>query len=200
MNTDTSKDTIKFSLVMAIHDQTELLRRELPRLLSQEYDSFEVIVIDEHSTEETADVLEQLKAEHPHLYSTFVPQYHFQRDTRRLAFTIGAKAAKNEWVIFIDAESIPASDTWFSELADNCSEENPLMLAYVKQKTGDIRLTCYDNINDARRIVSKTEHRRKQDKRQWLRGLKHEYDFIIVRSCYVHEILKFFETTKLQRL
>ena len=94
MNTDTSKDTIKFSLVMAIHDQTELLRRELPRLLSQEYDSFEVIVIDEHSTEETADVLEQLKAEHPHLYSTFVPQYHSKETPEGLLSLLAQKPLK----------------------------------------------------------------------------------------------------------
>ena len=61
---------------MTVYDQSEELKENLPLLLQQEYESggYEVIVVDESSTDSTPDVLKLLKGEYPHLYSTFLPK------------------------------------------------------------------------------------------------------------------------------
>ena len=149
-----------FSIILAVQEQAEALQNQLPSLLTQQYDDFQVIVVDESSTDNTSDVLGCLKEEFLRLYNTFVPRYHFQRNPRRLAFTIGMKAAKNDWIIFTDLETLPTSETWLEELSEFAVSPNEMLLGYVKRKTGDVRLKSFEDISQAGNLVTKTERRR----------------------------------------
>lgn len=184
-----------FSIIMAVQDQPQMLADHLPALLSQRYEGYEVIVVDGSSTDENADVLKQLKAENPHLYTTFLPKYQFQRDRRRLAFTIGVKAARHEWIVFTDLTNTPPSDQWLMELSEFCSASALLHLGYVNQKNGNVRLRSFESISEARRLISKAE--------RWRAGIGHDrwmkvlqkranYDFIAVRADHGHELLRLF--------
>lgn len=190
----------KLSVILIVKDHSDTLRDTLQQLLAQQCEGgFEVIIVNEQSTDDTAELLEAMKEEHENLYTTFVPQYHFQRDPRRLAFTIGIKAAKGEWIVCSDISSLPPSETWLNELADSCTPSTTVLLGYIK-KNGNVLLKAYDDIKQARQIVSKAEHRREQEKGSWIHFLHRDYDFIAVRREQGHDILRFFETTRMKRL
>ena len=148
--------TPTFSLVIAVHDQLPEIQEQLPRLLAQAYDGFEVIVIDESSTDGTPDFLNEMKAADSRLRTSFVPQYHFRKDLRRLAFTIGVKAAKNKWIIFADIDKIPASETWLTEMAESIVGDTQLVIGYIK-KNGDISLKTYEDISLANNGKARVE-------------------------------------------
>ena len=100
----------KFSIIMIVYDQARELAENLPAFLQQEYEpGYEVIVGDESSTDDTSDVLKLLKNDHPHLYSTFIPRPNRLISRRKLAFHIGVKAAKNEWIMFTKIEKKPVA-------------------------------------------------------------------------------------------
>ena len=61
---NTPLETPPLSIVIAAHNQATALRRHLPEILAQEYERFEVIVVDMRSTDETKDVLERLELQH----------------------------------------------------------------------------------------------------------------------------------------
>ena len=197
--------TPTFSLVIAVHDQLPEIQEQLPRLLAQAYDGFEVIVIDESSTDGTPDFLNEMKAADSRLRTSFVPQYHFRKDLRRLAFTIGVKAAKNKWIIFADIDKIPASETWLTEMAESIVGDTQLVIGYIK-KNGDISLKTYEDISLANNVITKTEKRRTSQAGAHTAfhtphiSLHADYDFIIVRADKAHEMLRLFESTKTQRL
>lgn len=183
-----------FSIVLAVHDQASAIAENLPTLLTQQYEDYEVIVVDESSADNTADILKQLKATHSHLYTTFLPKYQFQNNKQRLAFTIGVKAAKKGWIIFADIDSLPSSEQWLQELSDFAMKPTILLLGYINRKSGEIRLKTYEDLDGARRTITKTERRKSHGHNAtWLRYQRGWYDFLVVSTDKAHETLRLFE-------
>lgn len=184
-----------FSIVIAVRDQADDLSANLPTLLGQSYDDYEIIVVDESSTDDSGDFLKQQKAENDRLYTTFIPTYQFQRNRRRLAYSIGVKASKNEWIIFADIATPSISEHWLEELSEFTGQPWTLLLGYVNKKTGDVRLKTYEDIEKARQIITKAERRRENESHHgWIQHLQPNtnYDFIVVRADQAHELLRFF--------
>lgn len=184
----------QFSIITAVHDQGTEIADNLPALLTQQYEpGYEVIVVDESSSDNTTDVLKQLKAVYPHLYSTFLPKYHFQENRQRLALTLGVKAAKYDWVVFTDINTPPTSDLWLRELADNTGDSAELVLGYYNRKSGQTRLQIFYDVDDARGIVCKAERKQANGHSgRWLRYLRGKYDFIAVPTALGHDVLRLF--------
>ena len=107
-------DTIKLSVIISVHDQAEALEQNLPLFLSSQGEvNYEVIVVDDSSSDETPDVLKRFKIEYPRLYTTFLPHSEFPSPSRRrLALTIGAKAAHSEWIAIVDINRPPVNESW----------------------------------------------------------------------------------------
>ena len=193
MSTPSKKPT--FSIVTAVNDQSNVLAANLPAWLAQQYEGFEVIVVDESSVDESADVLKRLKADHPHLYTTFLPKYQFQKNRRRLSFSIGVKAAKNEWIVFADITFAAPSDLWLAELSEFCCDSAVLQLGYFDKKSGSVSLRGFEDMSEGRRLISKAERWRAGiGYDRWMRHLQKSvnYDFIAVRADHAYELLQLF--------
>lgn len=123
------------SIVIPCHDNAYELEHNLPALLDQQYSNFEVIVVDESSTDDTDDVLKKLKAQYPNLYTTFIPQSSHYLSRRKLALTVGVKAAKHEWIVFVDADCRPADNQWLSKMAHRAKEGKDIVMGYANYES-----------------------------------------------------------------
>lgn len=198
-NSGASSATIKFSVIITAHDQGYELEQNLPAFLSQDYvPGYEVIVVDESSTDRTDDLLTHLKAEYPHLYTTFIPNSSHYLSRKKLALTIGVKAAKNEWIILTDADCRPESDKWLQTIASKCCDtgtdlvlgytnysqeaapfqrfERLLTSCYVLRKAQKGTAYRYNGNNLAMRKSLFMAHNGFIENLMYLRG---EYDFIV---------------------
>ena len=86
------------SVIIPACNEAEALRRNLPAILEQDYGNYEVIVVNDASTDETEDLLKALETEDPHLYHTFIPPGSRYVSHERLALTVGAKSANHDWM------------------------------------------------------------------------------------------------------
>lgn len=121
-----------FSIVIPVHDNAAELKRNLDLILSQNYEqNFEVIVVDESSTDDTEDVLKLLKNRYPQLYVTFIPKSSHYLSRRKLSLTVGVKAAKYEWLIFTTADCYPKTAQWLKAIAKHCNDGIDMVLGYT---------------------------------------------------------------------
>lgn len=185
--------TSSFSAIMAVYEQASQLEANLPVFLTNTYESgYEVIVVDESSTDETDDVLKLLKQDHPNLYSTFIPKPNPHITRRKLALSLGIKAAKNEWVIITSIENAPTYEEWLKELSGVIDRTTEAVAGYYLKK--GLRLQTFEDTDQTRSLVVKAERkRRKISKRRFLKFLCGRYDFIAVRRDKAYDVLSFFE-------
>ncbi|MGN0280694.1 MAG: glycosyltransferase [Prevotella sp.] len=133
------------SIVLAVHDCEEEVERNLPYFLSQEYDGkFEVVVVDEASTEDTSETFKRLKNKFSNLYTTFIPDSSHYISRRKLALTIGVKAAKYDWILFTDASCRPADSHWLATMAAHATTDTDLILGATRY---DNTATDYERLD-----------------------------------------------------
>ncbi|MBR1389630.1 MAG: glycosyltransferase [Prevotella sp.] len=188
-----NKKESRFSVVMMVYDNGSELEEHLPAFLTQDYETgYEVIVVDESSTDNTDDVLKLQKKDNPHLYTTFLPKPNRHTSRRKLGLTIGVKAAKNEWVILSDIHAAPPSQEWLKEVAENIDDTTDVILGYYTKK--GLRLQAFEETSQAMRLVRKAERLRADGhKGRLLKYLRGKYDFAVVRTEKAHDLLKYYE-------
>lgn len=118
------------SVIICTHNDSHNLRKNLPYILEQDYPNFEVIVINDGSTDESDDVLKLLSNQYPHLYHTFVPEGSRYLSRKKLAITLGIKASKNQWLVFTEPNCIPSSKSWLKLMARNFTSDTQIVLGY----------------------------------------------------------------------
>lgn len=122
----------KISIVVPTYNAEEQLRKNLPRLLMQQYQgTFEVIVADQNSDDDTSIVVQHLQTQYANLRFTFVPASARNIERRKLAITLGVRAARAEWVIVVNPESYPMSNMWLQNFSAYLSTDTDFVAAYV---------------------------------------------------------------------
>ncbi len=87
--------------------KSENLRDFLPAVLEQDYPDYEVIVVNDCSEDNSYDVLGGYLQKYPHLKVSNVNKDPQFTHNKKFAQFIGIKAAKNEILLFTDADCRP---------------------------------------------------------------------------------------------
>ena len=118
------------SVILCARNEADNLRKILPAILEQDYPQFEVIVINDASTDETEDVLGFMEEKYPHLYHSFTPDSARYISHKKLALTLGIKASKHDWLVFTETNCMPASKDWLRLMARNFTSQTQVVLGY----------------------------------------------------------------------
>lgn len=129
-------DEPPLSIIICAHNESENLRKNLPFILEQDYPQFEVIVINDGSTDETEEVLSVFEEKYPHLYHSFTPDSARYISRKKLALTLGIKASKYDWLIFTEVNCYPANNQWLRLMARNFTPRTQVVLGYSGYERG----------------------------------------------------------------
>ena len=118
------------SVVICAKNEEQNLRAFLPRVLEQDYSEFEVVVVNDCSTDESEEALMELAVRYPKLRYTSIPADERNIRGKKLALTIGLKAARHAYVVLSDADCYPVSEHWLRRMASNFSDTHKIVLGY----------------------------------------------------------------------
>jgi len=118
------------SIIVAARNEIENLKLLIPALLNQDHPNYEVIIVNDRS-DDGSDVFlieeEQKYAKLKALHIYDLPE-HFS--AKKYALTLGIKAASNKQVLLTDADCLPSSESWASNMANGFKDGNDIVLGF----------------------------------------------------------------------
>lgn len=118
------------SVIICARNEAENLMNFLPSVLEQKYHSFEVIVVNDCSEDNSDDILGQFLSRYPNLRVSSINKDPKFTHSKKFAQFIGIKAAKNDLLLMTDADCEPASENWISLISSRFSKKTEIVLGY----------------------------------------------------------------------
>lgn len=110
-------DYLPASVVIYSQGDAENLTALLESVLGQDYPAaFEVIVVNEGESADVRDAVSMLRASHSNLYLTFTPEGVVNLSRKKLALTLGVKAARYDIVVLTTTAAVIESPLWLRRM------------------------------------------------------------------------------------
>lgn len=127
---DNNKTGTPVSVIICARNEEENLRNFLPAVLEQDYPDFEVVVVNDCSEDDSYNILGEYLKKYPNLkVSNIIKDPKFTHN-KKFAQFIGIKAAKNELLLFTDADCKPESKKWIAGMASGFNDGIDFVLGY----------------------------------------------------------------------
>lgn len=125
------------SIVVAAHDEEANLQELIPLLLNQDYPSFEIIIVNDRSNDNTYDYVLNQTIANEKIKLIDIDRTPPHLNSKKYALTLGIKAARNEWILFTDADCRPHTPNWIKAMAGHFQPDYSFVLGfspYFKRK------------------------------------------------------------------
>lgn len=149
------------SVIVYSEDDAENLETLLLQILEQDYQArFEVIVVNDGAVLSTKDVIARLERQYPNLYMTFTPLDSRSLSRKKLAITLGIKAARYEVVILTTGNCRIESKGWLKSMARHFISGKEIVIGYATVLIPDDvrnpwkRLHSFDSVRTAVEYLS----------------------------------------------
>ncbi|WP_026777388.1 glycosyltransferase [Polaribacter sp. Hel_I_88] len=127
-------EKVPVSLIVFAKNSATNLQQNLPNYLAQDYPEFEIVLIDNASSDDTEDVIESFVAKHKNIKVVSVENNEAFWNNKKYALTLGIKAAKYDHLLFSNINSSPINEHWVTEMSKKFTLKKTIILGYEKYK------------------------------------------------------------------
>jgi len=129
-----TQKNIGISVLICAKNEAENLKQNIPKIIAQDFPKFEVILINDDSSDTTLDIMQQFEAKYNHVKVIDVKHNDAFLSSKKYALTLGIKASSYNFLLFTDADCTPVSDQWIKSMSSHFSNSKTLVLGYGAYK------------------------------------------------------------------
>lgn len=119
---------IPVSVIIYARNQAEVVKQLLPNLVNQNYHDYELVLVDNASSDETSDIFKEYAQMFSNIRLCLVENNETFWNNKKYAQTLAIKAAKNEYLLFIDADQTIDNEFWIMSMASNFTLNKTIVL------------------------------------------------------------------------
>ncbi len=145
------------SIVISAKNEAHHLIKTLPLFLQQDYHQYEVVVVNDNSTDETVDVIRDFMTQYSHLKLVNLISSVTNIQGKKFPLSIGIKSASYDLLLLTDADAIPSSKQWLQKMARHFKGKTEVVLGYstFEKRSGFLnRLIHFDTMQTAMQYFS----------------------------------------------
>lgn len=121
---------VPISVIVCAKNEEENVKNFIPLLAQQNYPDYEIVLIDDASSDDTLELFEAFEKQYSKVKLVKVENNEAFWGNKKFALTLGIKAAKNEYLLFTDADCYPVSTEWIKEMSSQFTIEKTIVLGY----------------------------------------------------------------------
>ncbi|MGA0557388.1 glycosyltransferase [Larkinella sp. VNQ87] len=123
------------SIIVCAWNELENLQTLLPLLDDQVYPTFEVLIMDDRSTDGTREFLEKAAERFEHVRFIRIDREHEHVTPKKYALTTGIRNAAYDIILLTDADCQPAGDYWLAGMVTQLDQpEKQIVLGFGPYK------------------------------------------------------------------
>lgn len=137
------------SILISCKNEEKNIASLLTHLLAQKYPTFEIVLVDDASTDSTLSIIEAFAKKHNNIHGFSLPRTNTYSGNKKQAATLAIEHATYEYLLFTDADCIPNSTDWILGMTSQFSTEKQLVLGYggYTKRTGWLnKLVRYETV------------------------------------------------------
>ncbi|WP_295334389.1 glycosyltransferase [Flavobacterium sp.] len=121
---------VPISVIVCAKNEEENVKKFVPLLAEQDYHTFEIVLIDDASSDNTLEIFEEFEKQYPNIKLVKVENNEAFWGNKKFALTLGIKAAKYEYLLFTDADCYPTSKNWITSMSAQFTQQKNIVLGY----------------------------------------------------------------------
>ncbi|MCT4631020.1 glycosyltransferase [Winogradskyella sp.] len=124
------KKHIPLSVIICAKNEADNLKKNLRYILEQDYSNFEVVLVNDSSSDDTLEVMKDFESKHNNIKIVDVKSNEAFWGNKKYALTLGIKASTQDFLVFTDADCKPNSNKWLSHISSKFSNQKAIVLGY----------------------------------------------------------------------
>lgn len=121
---------ISISVIVCAKNEAENVAQFIPILAEQDYPDYEIILIDDASSDNTLEIFEAFEKQYSNVRLVKVQNNEAFWGNKKYALTLGIKASKKDYLLFTDADCYPASKDWITTMSSQFTMHKTIVLGY----------------------------------------------------------------------
>lgn len=195
-----SRKKLRFSVVICGYNLGNLVKYAIESVLNQDFTNFELILVNDCSTDDTLDYMKMFAEKDPRITIINNPKNVGISAARNK----GTKKAKGEYIVHLDGDDTLYSNTTLSKINETLGDDNPDICYFGVQYVGGSNMayipTAENSTKEARIVcdihfpVASKVWRRKfveEQKLSFVEGMYYEDMVYSIRGAIFAEKLKF---------
>jgi len=115
-NLENDKGSNSVSVIIAARNEANNLAELLEQLTKQDHSSFEVILVNDRSIDSTRDIAKEYTSKYANFHLVDILELPGSWTGKKHALYRGVEQAKNDILLFTDADCLPTSERWITEM------------------------------------------------------------------------------------
>ncbi len=143
---------VPVSVIVVVKDAANSLLKFLPRMMSQHYSQFELVIVNDQSHDLSELLVKEYQSQYSNIKLVDLESAVTTIRGSKFALSMGIRCATYEHLLFTDVECYPTSSHWLEKMAENFVSQKQIVLGYSSyEKRNNLfnRLLHYDNLHNA---------------------------------------------------